>query len=387
MAGNDESTRNSSDSESHIGQESAVEQSMSRVLLVNDNVTTMEFVVRVLMEVFQKSREQAVRITRYAHHMGTSTCGAYLRDEAERLREQVADLAREHGFPLRCLVESGGFVNSDPNMTEVPLPRSNGVTTQQGRLGDLPAVILEAGGGGAGECWFFVRERLAWRTLAVSYDRAGLGQNTEWADDVGAGGVASRLQTLLAREAIPPPYLLVGHSLGGLFVQYYAVTHPEEVAGLVLIDPTPAHDLADPALEDLRGWGDRAAAQLAGDQLGGLARELRAAEESQMLVARNPVAPEVPILMVTTGGWPRSTNDAVPPDVRAEALALTIQQHQNQAARSALGKHIIMQNADHQSVVLYPKHAAELAEHILEFAKACCRALPAQQKPRVPVSD
>jgi pimeloyl-ACP methyl ester carboxylesterase len=194
------------------------------------------------------------------------------------------------------------------------------VAIQQGQLDNLPAIVLEACGGGSSESSFFVQEHLGGPTLVVSYDRAGLGRNTEWVDDVSARGVTLRLATLLARAAIPPPYLLVGHSLGGLFVQYYAATHPEDVAGLVLIDPTPAADLEDPGLAHLRGWGDRAVAQLGCDPLGGFARELKATEESQMLVARKPLAPEIPILVVTAGAPPGT----VPPDVWAQTRASMI---------------------------------------------------------------
>jgi ATP-dependent Clp protease adaptor protein ClpS len=261
MAGNDVSNENLPGSGAYPGQEVTVEQSMFRVLLLNDDATPMQFVVQVLVDIFKKTPEDAERLMLAIHHTGKAACGVYTQYDAEGLIGRVAELASQNRHPLRCLVEAN--LAMEPVAYDIPPAlREWRVLTHQGSLGDLPAIVLEAGGGGTRQSWALVQKRLAERTLVVSYDRAGLGRNTEWADDVGAAGVASRLATLLARAAIPPSYLLVGHSLGGLFVQYYAVTHPGDVAGLVLVDPTPAQDLTDPSLEHLRGWGDRAVAHI-----------------------------------------------------------------------------------------------------------------------------
>lgn len=81
------------------------EPSMYRVLLHNDDYTTMEFVVEILMIVFKKSPEDAVRVMLNVHHKGIGICGVYTYDVSETKVNTVHDLARQHGFPLKCTME------------------------------------------------------------------------------------------------------------------------------------------------------------------------------------------------------------------------------------------------------------------------------------------
>lgn len=81
------------------------EPPLFRVLLLNDDFTTMEFVVEVLRYVFHKSPAEATRIMLTVHRQGMGVCGTYPREVAETKVETVHTLAREHGFPLRCTME------------------------------------------------------------------------------------------------------------------------------------------------------------------------------------------------------------------------------------------------------------------------------------------
>lgn len=81
------------------------EPSMFRVLLLNDDYTTMEFVVEVLMFVFQKSAAASTRIMLNIHREGVGLCGVYTYEIAETKVAQVHSLAREKGFPLKCIME------------------------------------------------------------------------------------------------------------------------------------------------------------------------------------------------------------------------------------------------------------------------------------------
>ncbi len=81
------------------------EPSMYRVLLHNDDYTTMEFVVEILMFVFNKSVEDATRIMLNVHRQGIGICGVYTYEVAETKVETVTNLARERGFPLKCTME------------------------------------------------------------------------------------------------------------------------------------------------------------------------------------------------------------------------------------------------------------------------------------------
>lgn len=86
-------------------QEQTSEPPMYRVLLHNDDYTTMEFVVEVLIYVFHKAAEDATRIMLDVHREGTGICGLYPYDVAETKVETVRSMARERGFPLKCTLE------------------------------------------------------------------------------------------------------------------------------------------------------------------------------------------------------------------------------------------------------------------------------------------
>jgi ATP-dependent Clp protease adaptor protein ClpS len=78
---------------------------MYHVVLLNDDYTTMEFVVEILETVFSKSQQEAYRIMLHVHTHGRGVCGAYSYEEAETKVVSVHDLARERGFPLRSTIE------------------------------------------------------------------------------------------------------------------------------------------------------------------------------------------------------------------------------------------------------------------------------------------
>ena len=81
------------------------EPSMYRVLLLNDDYTTMEFVVEVLMQVFHKTMEQATQIMLKVHREGVGLCGTYSYEVAETKVSTVNSLAQDRGFPLKCIME------------------------------------------------------------------------------------------------------------------------------------------------------------------------------------------------------------------------------------------------------------------------------------------
>ena len=78
---------------------------MYKVFLHNDDYTTMEFVVHVLMQVFRKTMEEATSIMLNVHKLGIGLCGVYTYEVAETKVETVIRMARENGHPLKCTME------------------------------------------------------------------------------------------------------------------------------------------------------------------------------------------------------------------------------------------------------------------------------------------
>jgi ATP-dependent Clp protease adaptor protein ClpS len=92
------------DLESRV-EEELEEPPMYRVLLHNDDYTTMEFVVEILQKVFYKSPAEATRIMLLVHKIGVGECGVFTAEIAETKVELVRHLAKKHGFPLQCSME------------------------------------------------------------------------------------------------------------------------------------------------------------------------------------------------------------------------------------------------------------------------------------------
>jgi len=81
------------------------EPPMYKVFLLNDDYTTMDFVVHILMSVFYKSFEDANRIMMNVHKNGSGLCGLYTFEVAETKVDIVQNIAHDNGFPLKCIME------------------------------------------------------------------------------------------------------------------------------------------------------------------------------------------------------------------------------------------------------------------------------------------
>lgn len=161
-----------------------------------------------------------------------------------------------------------------------------------------PVVVMDAGGGDTLQTWDWVVPEVKKVTRVCAYDRAGLGKSDPGPTPRTSDQIVKELRELLGRARISPPYVLVGHSFGGLNVRLYAARNPAQVAGLVLVDATP-EDF--PAIEDsLRTPAEReklrtarAAAPRAFSQ------EIDALPESASSVRRAPLPPALPVIVLS----------------------------------------------------------------------------------------
>jgi pimeloyl-ACP methyl ester carboxylesterase len=105
-----------------------------------------------------------------------------------------------------------------------------------------PTVVLQSGLGDGRAPWAAVVSKLSATHAVFSYDRPGYGQSSATAEARDPCSVAAELHGVLNAAGVTPPYVLVGHSLGGLYQYAFARLYPAEVAALVLLDPThPTH--------------------------------------------------------------------------------------------------------------------------------------------------
>jgi pimeloyl-ACP methyl ester carboxylesterase len=100
-----------------------------------------------------------------------------------------------------------------------------------------PTVLFESGIAATNLNWCRIQETVSRFTHTASYDRGGLGWSSPASSARTPGNIAIELHAMLEGAGIKPPYVLVGHSFGGLVMRRYAVLYPEDVAGVVLVDP------------------------------------------------------------------------------------------------------------------------------------------------------
>jgi pimeloyl-ACP methyl ester carboxylesterase len=109
-----------------------------------------------------------------------------------------------------------------------------------------PTVVLQPGAGDYSSGMVWIAPAVASQTRVCVYDRAGRGWSEPTESPQDATQLAIELHTLLERADVPAPYVMAGHSFGGLYVLTYAERYPDEVAGMVLVDSTDRATKADP---------------------------------------------------------------------------------------------------------------------------------------------
>jgi pimeloyl-ACP methyl ester carboxylesterase len=124
-----------------------------------------------------------------------------------------------------------------PRLVDVGGHKLNVQVTGTSKPG-VPTVVFEAGLGSPLASWNGINLMLGDSVRVIAYDRAGIGASEPGTLPPTAKNVVAELHTLLAKVGAAPPYVLVGHSLGGPFIHVFAATYPKEVAGMVHIDPS-----------------------------------------------------------------------------------------------------------------------------------------------------
>jgi pimeloyl-ACP methyl ester carboxylesterase len=256
-----------------------------------------------------------------------------------------------------------------------------------------PTVVVEAGGGEMAANLGWITQSVSRETKICVYDRAGRG----WSEDAGspqdALGISTDLDTLLHRANVPGPYVIAGHSFGGLYALTFAARHPDEVAGMVLIDSTaPHHDGvgATPRPASSRSYDvlARFAALTSSVSRLGAGRlyakvapfDLPAAERDQVRVST-----AAPGMLRTTIEEYGRANDSMQEaaslrdfgDKPLVALSAGVgsdtdwpQKQQRLASLSTDGIHRVISGASHEALVGDPVHALTTSRTILEVVES-----------------
>jgi alpha/beta hydrolase fold len=117
-------------------------------------------------------------------------------------------------------------------------------------------VVFENGLGGTMDWWAKVIPELSGNITAFAYNRPGYGNSESAPTPRDGQHITEELRLLLRAKHLPPPYILVGHSLGGLYMQLFARLHPDEISALILVDSTHPEQLkGDGAYENWPWWG------------------------------------------------------------------------------------------------------------------------------------
>jgi pimeloyl-ACP methyl ester carboxylesterase len=209
-----------------------------------------------------------------------------------------------------------------------------------------PTVLLEAGSGNPASIWNRVQPEVAKFTRVCSYDRASLGSSDPVPAQRTIVALTEDLHTLLASAKVSGPYIMVGHSLGGILVRLYASYYPAEVAGMVLVDSLHEDE------------PDRSMALIPADTL----KEMLKQAKPEDLVPRSAeridncsIRPlmdalnwhgDIP-LIVLTQGKPYGPDMVAVPATAPQAYQLHLALQRELASRSPKGKQIMAEKSGH----------------------------------------
>lgn len=172
---------------------------------------------------------------------------------------------------------------------------------------NTPPVIFESPLGGRLSWWAKVFPAIAKDSTAFAYSRAGLGQSEPLSSPRDGHHIIEELRTVLREKGLRSPYVLVGHSIGGLYMQLFARRYPEDVAALVLVDATgPARFKGKPIREHWPLWF-RVLFGLFAPTIA--QEELDALDVTGEAVLALPTVTEKPVIILSANDWLGDTSE------------------------------------------------------------------------------
>ena len=259
-----------------------------------------------------------------------------------------------------------------------------------------PAVIFESGFGATAAAWDKVTPTLAKQTRVCAYDRAGYGTSDPGPLPRDGAAIAKDLDDTLRAARISGPFVMVGHSAGGLYVRLFADRRPKDVVGMVLVDPSVDHqdrqlsmfgpraaDLSgirqrvEHCLEVARGWaqedkeGPTSRCRDRGKILPAAAWETQLSEldtlwraTSDEVTAGRASYGDLPLIVLTAGRLYEGVSEPLKDALSARWRAV----HRDVANRSSRGQELLV-DSPHLIMVLHPEAVIQAVDEVLQQIK------------------
>lgn len=228
-----------------------------------------------------------------------------------------------------------------------------------------PIVVMDAGGYDSSESWKKVQPEIAKFARVCVYDRAGLGKSERRpGPSYPSQEVVKDLHTLLVNAHIAAPFVLVGHSFGGMNVRLYASQHPQEVVGMVLVDSV--HE------DEMDRWvammPPEIKQQVIDSDMKGLLARL-AISEGQVRAAH--WHSDIPLVVLTHGVV--NPGDYGIPSMAAKGEALRLEMQEALARLSSRSKHIIAEKSGHYIQRDQPQLVIDSIRQVMEATRTSDR--------------
>ncbi|MCM3168633.1 alpha/beta fold hydrolase [Peribacillus frigoritolerans] len=231
-----------------------------------------------------------------------------------------------------------------------------------------PNIVLINGGSGPVECWMKILPAISESSSVFSYNRFGVAGSDKPKVSQDGLNIVNTLREALTSVGFDPPFLLVGHSLGGLYANLYARLYPNEVAGIVFLESSTTKDIS---LNEYQGKAVKTINKMfkVFDSLSSHKQfsEVNFVEKTINQIHQNDTFPEIPVFVITGG----QENRMMPEEARKKRL-------ENQLELLSLtrnSKHIVAEKSGH-----FPQLSEPTI--VIDSIKECAEAInKTNQKP------